>query len=360
MKKNFIIYASAINAKTGGAHSILENFLASLDQDLVPGATWQFIGNLDYENLCLRNNIQFHRLNLNKKWLLRILYDFLLFKILFLRNKPPTHVISFQNTTPKIRLCDTSLTYIHQAIPFIENFYPHPISNLKLFLIKHFYFFFISFGLSKSRSFFIIQSEWLKKICAEKLKTPESHFIIHRPLPTDIVLSEFTKQNITPDIFFYPSLYQDYKNHDRLILAFIQAAEKNPNRNFELGLTIERNDVLPPKNLQINFYGVLSRLATLEKINAATAVIFPSLIESYGMPIAEAIFLKTPVLGSDLPYARELLGESGNYFDPMNITSMQDAIVNFSADKYVGVEITKNKFQDWGMVLENFLNKTSK
>lgn len=360
MKKNFIIYAPAINSKTGGAHSILENFLNSIDKNLVSGATWHFIGNLEYESLCLQKNIHFIQLNLNKKWIFRILYDFLFFKILYLKNKPPTNIISFQNTTPTIRSFDTSLTYIHQAIPFIENFHPNPITNLKLFLIKHFYFYFINFGLRKKNSFFIIQSEWLKKICAVRLKIPEYHFVTHRPLPSDIDFDLAKNLQNNLDSFFYPSLYQDYKNHNRLIQAFIKAATTNPERNFQLELTINKREILLPINLQINFLGALSRQETLNKINNSSAIIFPSLIESYGMPIAEAIFLNTPVLASHLPYAIELLGENGNYFDPKDVNSISNAIVNFSPKNYLKIEISSERFQDWGIVLKYFLNKTNK
>ncbi|MBC7429123.1 MAG: glycosyltransferase [Bacteriovorax sp.] len=360
MKKNFIIYAPAINIQTGGAHSILENFLISIDSKLVSESNWTFIGNEEYRSACASNNINFRSLNLNKKWFLRIVYDFLLFKGKFLQNQPPSVIISMQNTTPFTRNCDSTLTYIHQAIPFIENFKPDPVKNLKLFLIKHFYFFFIKLGVSRKRAFFILQSEWLKKLCAPRLGVSEDKFLIHRPLPTDIDPEKFKSKQVVKNSFFYPSLFQNYKNHHLLIEAFILLAKNSPDKNFILELTIEDQHINVPANLEIKYYGMIPRSETLQKINHSSAVIYPSLIESYGIPIAEAIFLKTPVIASDLPYARELMGTDGLYFDPQNAESIKQVVEKFLIEGQKEIKVSAERFQDWTRVLENFLNKINK
>jgi glycosyltransferase involved in cell wall biosynthesis len=360
MKKNFIIYAPAINSKTGGAHSILENFLNSIDSQSITDSNWFFIGNSEYKTICAQANINYQQLNLNKKWFLRITYDFLIFKMKYLKNQPPSIVISMQNTTPFCRKCDTTLTYIHQAIPFISNFSPSLIKNLKLFLIKYFYLFFIKAGISNTRAYFIVQSEWLKILCVSKLNQSQDRFLIHRPLPTDIDLNQFKNKKTNKNTFFYPSLFQQYKNHHLLIEAFIQLANNNPQENYVLELTIDDLLISIPHNLIIKYYGFISRSETLQKINNAMAVIYPSTIESYGMPIAESLYLNTPVLASDLPYARELMGEKGVYFDPNKAQSIKVAIENFLKKNHVETTIPSDKFQDWAKVLANFLYKINK
>ncbi|MBC7429396.1 MAG: glycosyltransferase [Bacteriovorax sp.] len=360
MKKNFIIYAPAINIQTGGAHSILENFLISIDPKLVSESNWSFIGNSEYEAICASSNIHFHALNLNKKWFLRIVYDYLIFKGKFLKNSPPSIIISMQNTTPFTRDCDSTLTYIHQAIPFIKTFKPHPIKNLKLFLIKHFYFFFIKLGITREKSWFIVQSKWLKEMCAERLGIPEQKFFIHRPMPTDIDLQKFINKQTLKNTFFYPSLFQNYKNHLLLIEAFILLAQAHDGEKFVLELTIDDQMIELPLNLEVKYYGMIPRSEALQKINNATAVIYPSSIESYGIPIAEAIFLKTPVLASDLPYARELIGEEGIYFDSQNPESIKKSVERFLQNGQSEIKASSERFQDWTKVLENFLNKINK
>lgn len=359
MKKNFIIYAPAINSKTGGAHSILVNFLSSIkhfDSPALQEASWSFVGNAQYKSLCAESSIVHQELDLNKKWILRILYDRFLFRKYFLKNDPSI-IISMQNTTPRSRLQDKAITYVHQAIPFIDNYRPNPFKHLTLFLIKYFYSIFIQLGVEEKKTFFIVQSEWLKEKCARKLNLPTDHFVIHRPLPSDIDTQKYTLNKKKTEVFFYPSLYQDYKNHQRLCEAFSLAAKENPELNFELSLTINPFDMVFPKNLKVEFLGMIPRTEALERINNAKAVVFPSLLESYGMPLAEALFLNTPIIASDLGYVRELVGAAGHYFNPYDIQSMKEVIVQFKKGAIIEPKIENDKFQTWENILENLLNK---
>lgn len=361
MKKHFIIYAPAINSKSAGAHSILESFLSSLGSYTVKD-NWQFVGHQDYESLCLKHGIKFNKLDLNLKWFKRIFYDFFLFKKNFLKaSVPPSIIVSMQNTTPLLRKEDRNLTYLHQAIPFLKEFSPSPIKQTKLFLIKHFYYFFICVGINQRQSYFIVQSEWLKKILTQKLKIASEHVFIHRPLPTDISLSESNLDR--NEHFFYPALYQIYKNHQNLFKGFCLAALENPTNNYFLEVTLEdfyfaktlKAVGQVPHNLHIINLGILSRQETLQAIKNAKAIIYPSLVESYGMPIAEAIFLKTPVIASNLPYARELLEENGHYFDPLDIQSIKLAIVNFGLNHKNNPVVSSDKFKSWEKILSDFL-----
>lgn len=336
IKKSFIIYAPAISPKSAGAHSILENFLKS-ELDSFRSDSWLFIGNIFYKHLCLERGINFYELDLNQKWLKRIFYDFFYFKYKFLKNTPILNIISFQNTTPIIRKNDYSLTYLHQAIPFLKNYNPSFLKQTKIFLIKHFYIFFIRAGITTQRSFFIIQSEWLKELASVRLNIPLKNFFIHKPLPDDF--SDKLSKEERSDFYFYPAIYQSYKNHRNLILAFISCAEDFPEKDFKLEITLASLDfnkllseITKTKTIPNNFFltnlGIIPREASLNKIRSCKALIFPSTIESYGMPIAEAIFFNTPVIASDLPYSRELLGNCATYFDANSLTSISKSITS--------------------------------
>jgi glycosyltransferase involved in cell wall biosynthesis len=54
----------------------------------------------------------------------------------------------------------------------------------------------------------------------------------------------------------------------------------------------------------------------------ATAAVFPSLDESFGLPLAEAITERCPLAASDLPFAREVAGPAAVYFDPLDPDSI--------------------------------------
>lgn len=59
-----------------------------------------------------------------------------------------------------------------------------------------------------------------------------------------------------------------------------------------------------------------SRLAAY--ISGARALLFPSFVEGYGLPLVEALSLKTPVIASDLAVFRELAGEIPDYLSPLD------------------------------------------
>ncbi|MCF8481678.1 MAG: glycosyltransferase [Rhodospirillum sp.] len=58
----------------------------------------------------------------------------------------------------------------------------------------------------------------------------------------------------------------------------------------------------------------------------ATALVVPSLLEGFSMPLAEGAACGCPVLCSDIPLFREVLGEAAIFFDPRRPDSLRGAL----------------------------------
>ena len=64
----------------------------------------------------------------------------------------------------------------------------------------------------------------------------------------------------------------------------------------------------------------------------ARSLLFPSHVEGYGMPLAEALASGTPVIASNLPAFREIAGDIPDYLDSMDFDSWKAKILDYSRD----------------------------
>ncbi|ORT82719.1 glycosyl transferase family 1 [Burkholderia puraquae] len=65
----------------------------------------------------------------------------------------------------------------------------------------------------------------------------------------------------------------------------------------------------------------------------ARALLFPSFVEGYGMPLAEALALGVPVLASDLGVFREVAGDIPDYLDPLDGLGWFDQIHAYTQEQ---------------------------
>ena len=70
----------------------------------------------------------------------------------------------------------------------------------------------------------------------------------------------------------------------------------------------------------------------LATIDQARAVLLPSFIEGFGIPLVEALQRGTPVIASDLPVFHEIAGEIPLYLDPLDGQRWETAICDFLTD----------------------------
>jgi glycosyltransferase involved in cell wall biosynthesis len=70
------------------------------------------------------------------------------------------------------------------------------------------------------------------------------------------------------------------------------------------------------------------RVAALLK--GARALLFPSFVEGYGLPLVEALSLGTPVICSDLPALREVGGDVPDYLDPLDGAAWRALILDYA------------------------------
>jgi glycosyltransferase involved in cell wall biosynthesis len=113
--------------------------------------------------------------------------------------------------------------------------------------------------------------------------------------------------------------------------------------------------------------GAVSDEELREEYARATAFIWPSLHEGFGIPPVEAQSLGLPVVASDIPINREILGNSAQFFPPTDAEALMEALTRLSRDTALRSELRRKGEQNakkfswdetalgWNAIIERFL-----
>jgi hypothetical protein len=117
---------------------------------------------------------------------------------------------------------------------------------------------------------------------------------------------------------FYPAAGYPHKNHTVIEGLFSQDVDGLLDR-LVLTVPSARFGKVPD---WVSCVGRLNHAECLNEYSKADALVFPSVLESYGLPLVEAMMIGLPILAADLPYARVLCGDSAIYFNPESSVSL--------------------------------------
>jgi glycosyltransferase involved in cell wall biosynthesis len=67
-------------------------------------------------------------------------------------------------------------------------------------------------------------------------------------------------------------------------------------------------------------------------LSQASALLFPSLAEGYGLPLVEALRVGVPVIASDQPVFREIAGDVPEYLDPLDGPAWERTILAYAEE----------------------------
>lgn len=157
----------------------------------------------------------------------------------------------------------------------------------------------------------------LKAYCAAHGLPLPRHRIV-RPKVGTIRHKSEVRQIPAPDRRFSFQLFYPTSrfSHKRINLA-MSAARLVHNEDVDVGLiiTVDGCEGTAACNDGVHCIGVVTRQEIFALYATVDALLFTSELESLGLPIVEAIEFGLPVIAPRLPYAVELLGDAGCYFD---------------------------------------------
>lgn len=135
-----------------------------------------------------------------------------------------------------------------------------------------------------------------------------------------------------------------HKNTDRCIKAYLAVRPKDT-ALVVLGMGRDSALALCYESDQIIFPGWVSEKEMLGYYHHAEAVLFPSLVEGYGMPIVEAFSLGAPVITSNLDPMKEIAGGAAYLVDPYSPESIGEAISTLYSDETVRAKLRQAGYE---------------
>jgi len=365
LKKKLVV--SGINFTSGGPLSIMQDCLTVLAEEFSKDI--EVIALVSSKKLYKIPNITYREFPLSKRtWFLRMFYEYVYFYFLSRKIKP--HVwLSMHDITPNVK-CENRYVYCHNPTPFyrlpIKSFFLNPTVFLFTKFYKHLYA--INIGKNKN---VIVQQNWirnefknfwdLKNIIVAYPETEQTIIVRGKP-------SKLYKSNNKG--FFFPSYPRPFKNFEYVCEAFARLPnEYRAQGNLYLTISKELNPyaakiVQKYEHVEgINFLGLLTREEVYKYYEKVDCLIFPSKLETWGLPISEFKAFKKPILLADLPYAHETLGsfDKARFFDlkdPEQLCSLMkkfiDGELNYDRSKEYKVEAPFT--QGWSALFELIIN----
>lgn len=329
------IFINSLNASLGGGKNILDNYIVELSRN--KSIHNYFVLTPDFKKYCSYSTNNVHIIQINK-----IYKNQLFFPLLYFYKFPK--IFRFLNIDLAINFGDIIIPSKLPQIYFFDWAYAVYDSksiwremNLKNYLIRK-----TKVSLIKKYiqniNLIIAQTESIKDRLITKLNSHNIR-VLPTPIGLDFNLKDNKKKFRLPKKelkFLYPASYSSHKNF-RSILELGKLIDAD-NLPYNIVLTLKQNDSVEFLNKIKDIKSIINvSSVSIENMpslyNQCDALFFPSLLESYGLPLVEAMAFEKPILVSDLDYAHSICGDSAFYFDPLSPNSMLEIMKSYNSNQ---------------------------
>lgn len=336
--KSIIVNATALDRS--GALSILRQFIDNIPSE----SQWLIFTPDNVELSTNKKNVRLEQISGVKPMLRRLYWDvFGLNKWLIKNNIIPLAAISLQNTGFRVEGKIPQFIYYHQPLPFYSNKWNPLNHNQRAFwFYKYIYPFFVKLFINKNTEIFV-QLEFIKNGFISRFHHPKNKVSVYTP-SVNTPFVKYKDAGLSEKLaLIYPAMPHFYKNHE-----VIEEALENTSRDVEIVFTIPL-DKIQNVDKRIRTIGMQPQEKIWELYKTYDALLFPSYIETFGLPLLEAALVGMPIVAADLPYAREVLnGYEGvkyvKYDDPKAWAEAIDKLEK--GKRYVPIDISNRPSWD--------------
>lgn len=339
------IVVNDLAASQTGALAVVRsfyNFICENDRD----NKWFFL--LSDEYLQDRENIRIIVIpEVKKSWLHKMRFDFVSGRNVISALKPD-YVLSLQNIIT-FGIKQKQGVYIHQSIPFqsIKKFSFLKRDEFIYAVYQYLIGSLIKFSARKADDVFV-QTKWMKRAVSKRARIVDEKMTV---VPMDV--EKIVRADVEPERgrFFYPAGFEAvYKNH-KCIYDACEILEGKGYKDFKVYLTIDGSSTEHIKRI-----GRLDREHMAEEY-CKSVLIFPSYIETVGLPLVEAMSVGAVILAADCEYAHEVLDGYDNafFFDPFKpeqLAGLMARMIKIEKHDIPTNQIVRKEYVTWETLLE--------
>jgi glycosyltransferase involved in cell wall biosynthesis len=327
------VVVSAVNFTEGGPLTVLHESLAAAVEVLPP--EWEIIALVHDEGLISLPRVRTVAIpDAKASWWRRLRWEWFGFKELSQEWKPELW-FSLHDITPRVH-ARYQAVYCHNSAPFYRVRSREIIQEPKLLLFNLFYASLYRLFIRRNRCV-IVQQEWMRQEFLRRFD--QLPMVVAHPSP-DLTPTRGTLKSNAHHVFLYPALARVFKNLE-IIGDAVSLLQARGIRNFEVRFTIAGSENRYARWLKkryghlpnLYFLGRQDRKQMLANYKEASVLLFPSRLETWGLPITEAKQHELPMLVADLPYAHETVGEFDlvSFFDPGSSNRLADLMASMIA-----------------------------
>ena len=326
------IVVSAVNIRKGGTLTILRSCLNYLSE-LSKTGSYRIIALVHRKDIAQYHGIEYIEMPWTvKSWLLRLWCEYVTMNKISKKIPYIDLWLSLHDTTPRVKAkrqavyCQTSFPVLKWKLQDLRFDYKIVIFSL---LTK-----FVYKVNANANKYLIVQTEWLRRTFSAMIGLPYSKFIVCPPTKCKTDNIRITEQKESSYTFLFASTPDCHKNFELICEAATILENELPEQKFAVIFTLSGNENKYSSWLykkfghlrSLNFAGFMNREKLYETYAKADCLIFPSRVETWGLPISEFTSFAKPMLLADLPYAHETASGSRAtaFFDPYNPQELKE------------------------------------
>lgn len=360
------IVISGINMVEGGIYTILHNALEELSKysEKVPLEIIAFVHKKDGLDF---PSIQLIEIPKSKKsWWFRLYYEYIYFYKISKKIQPDIW-LSLHDTTPRV-VAKKRFVYCHHPTTFYKPTWKDWKFDYKIGLFSLLYDWVFKINIKKNHTVFV-QQYWIKAIFTKRFGI--SNVVVTQPQFSELSSTKNTVFETKKIHFLYPSFPRSFKNFE-VIFEAIQLLDSKTKEQCQFHFTLQKNKS-KYGNYLLNKYGAIEacvfhsymKHSDLQSLYySMDCLLFPSKIETWGLPISEAKHYDKPLFLANEPYAKETCGtyEKVSFFNVDDAEKLAQLITDFTNKNLIfegnsAPNTTEKSLKNWKELFDYILKR---